>query len=71
MELIIVSSIIFGNVGFCIGLMVARNQANDKIEGLEADLDSAVEVAYKRGATEWAKSNYPNHIIHNNGTSKA
>lgn len=31
----------------------------DKIEGLEADLDSAVEVAFKRGATEWVRLNYP------------
>ncbi|MBB3411176.1 hypothetical protein FHT87_005129 [Rhizobium sp. BK316] len=34
-------------------------EAIDKIEGLEADLDSAVEVAYKRGATEWVRLNYP------------
>jgi hypothetical protein len=32
----------------------------DKIEGLEADLESAVRVAYKRGAKEWTKKNYPN-----------
>jgi hypothetical protein len=31
----------------------------DKIEGLEADLDSAVEVAYRRGATDWVRMNYP------------
>ena len=34
---------------------------NDKIEGLEADLDSAVEVCFKRGATEWVRLNYPEH----------
>lgn len=31
----------------------------DKIEGLESDLDNAVETAYDRGAEEWAKANYP------------
>lgn len=34
----------------------------DKIQGLEADLDSAVEVAWKRGATEWVRLNYPKHF---------
>ena len=38
------------------GLMIA---AADKIEGLEADLEGAVEVAYNRGATEWTRLNYP------------
>lgn len=33
----------------------------DKIEGLEADLDSAIEVAWKRGATDWVRLNYPTH----------
>jgi hypothetical protein len=36
-------------------------EAADKIEGLEADLDSAIEVAYRRGATEWVRLNYPIH----------
>lgn len=36
-------------------------EAVDKIEGLEADLDSAVEVAWKRGATDWVRMNYPKH----------
>ncbi len=31
----------------------------DTVDGLESDLDSAVEVAFKRGATEWVKLNYP------------
>ncbi len=35
----------------------------DKVDGLESDLDSAVETAYKRGATEWARLNYPNHWL--------
>lgn len=33
----------------------------DKIEGLKADLDAAVEVAFKHGATEWVRLNYPDH----------
>lgn len=34
-------------------------EAIDKIEGLDADLESAVETAYRRGATEWTRLNYP------------
>lgn len=34
----------------------------DKAEGLECDLRSAVEVAFNRGATEWARLNYPDWI---------
>lgn len=33
--------------------------AADKIEGLEADLYLAVQTAYRRGAVEWARLNYP------------
>lgn len=33
--------------------------AKDKIEGLEADLESAVKVAFRRGAHEWVRLNYP------------
>ncbi len=29
------------------------------IEDLESDLESAVEVAFNRGATEWTHLNYP------------
>lgn len=36
--------------------------AADKIEGLEADLRGAVQVAYRRGAKEWARLNYPGWI---------
>ncbi len=35
----------------------------DKIDGLEADLDSAVEVAWNLGAKGWVKLNYPNHRV--------
>lgn len=34
----------------------------DKIEGLEADLDSAIEVAFNRGAKNWVEMNYPDHF---------
>jgi hypothetical protein len=53
------------------GLLVDKNRflsvaaallaAWDRSEGLEADRDSAVEVAWKRGATEWVRLNYPKH----------
>ncbi len=33
----------------------------DKVEGLEADLDSAVEIAFKYGALDWVRLNYPRH----------
>jgi hypothetical protein len=33
----------------------------DKIDGLQSDLDNAVETAIKRGAVEWGRLNYPNH----------
>jgi hypothetical protein len=36
-------------------------RAADKIEGLEADLDFVIEVAFKRGAVECVRSNYPEH----------
>ena len=32
---------------------------DEKISGLEADLREAVRVAYRRGAMEWARLNYP------------
>ena len=31
----------------------------DEVEALRSELDSAVEVAFNRGATEWVKLNYP------------
>lgn len=34
-------------------------ELTDKVDGLLSDLDSAVEVAYERGATEWTRLNYP------------
>lgn len=44
-------------------------EAEDKIEGLEADLESAVETAFKRGATEWTRLNYPDLYARFNTTS--
>ena len=34
-------------------------ELEDRVEGLTADLESAVEVAYRRGAMEWVYLNYP------------
>lgn len=39
-----------------------ESEAHDKIEGLEAELFEAVQVAYRRGAVEWARLNYPKWI---------
>lgn len=36
-----------------------RDQLLDKIDGLEADLESAVCVAFSRGAITWTRMNYP------------
>jgi hypothetical protein len=30
----------------------------DKIDALESELKSAVEIAYKRGAVDWCRLNY-------------
>ena len=40
-------------------LNAERERWQDKIDGLSADLDNAVETAFKRGATEWTRLNYP------------
>lgn len=42
-------------------IVAERERWEDKVDGLTADLDSAVEVAWKRGATEWVRLNYPAH----------
>ncbi len=42
--------------------LVARRTLDieeDRIDGLESDLFDAVQVAYNRGAEEWATLNYP------------
>lgn len=44
-----------------ISLLDEIERLQDKVDGLSSDLDSAVEVAFKRGATEWTKLNYPDH----------
>lgn len=38
------------------------DRLHDQVEGLNSDLDSAVEVAFRRGATEWVRLNYPTHF---------
>src|SRR5690606_39049327 len=39
---------------------VSREEYDDKVDGLTADLERPVEVAYRRGATEWVRLNYRN-----------
>lgn len=34
-------------------------EAADKIDGLETDLCEAVRIAFKYGAKDWVKMNYP------------
>lgn len=43
----------------------------DKFGGLEADLEAAVQVAYNRGAVQWAKDNYPTWIDRLEANKKA
>lgn len=40
-------------------LATKEEEHNDKIEGLQADLEDAVAVAFKRGAVRWTFYNYP------------
>jgi uncharacterized coiled-coil protein SlyX len=47
----------------CIAKSREIDMLRDKVEGLEADLDSAVEVAFRRGAYEWARLNYPDAYV--------
>lgn len=39
-------------------------EAAGKIEGLEADLFEAVKVAFRRGAVQWTRLNYPDWYAH-------
>lgn len=41
-----------------IELSATITSLEDKVEGLDSDLFEAVQVAYRRGATDWAKLNY-------------
>ncbi|NTG86147.1 hypothetical protein G6L15_08310 [Agrobacterium rhizogenes] len=43
-------------------LRAENERLQDKVDGLEADLDSAVEVAFRHGAHEWTRLNYPTHF---------
>lgn len=38
---------------------VDADEMVDKIDGLSSDLDEAVRIAFKYGATDWVKMNYP------------
>jgi hypothetical protein len=40
-------------------LLEHLSDAHDKIDTLESELTVAVETAFRRGAVEWTKSNYP------------
>lgn len=44
--------------------LYTEEEYNDKVEGLTADLEMAVLTAYKRGATEWTRLNYPDWYSH-------
>ena len=37
-------------------------EAQDKIDGLESDLESAIDVAFRSGAVDWCRLNYPNQF---------
>lgn len=41
--------------------LLELEELRDKVEGLESDLDSAVEVAFENGARDWVRMNYPKH----------
>jgi hypothetical protein len=43
-------------------LTMEKEQLMEKIDCVETELFEAVQVAYYRGATEWARLNYPNWI---------
>lgn len=36
---------------------------SDRAEGLEADLDNAIDVIWKRGGTYYISLNYPHHYV--------
>lgn len=39
-------------------LEAKRKRLTDKVEGLDTDLSLAVQVAWRRGAKDWARLNY-------------
>ena len=45
---------------------MARSAA-DTIEGLQADLESAIKVAFDHGAADWVKQNYPDQYARLSG----
>ena len=48
-----------GGVVADVGLIESAREAVDKIEGLEEDLKEAVTIAWKYGARDWVRMNYP------------
>lgn len=57
-ELIAAQSLIRDLQADCIAAGQKNMELQDKIDGLEADLESAVEVAYRRGAYDWVRMNH-------------
>lgn len=52
-------------------LRAENERLKDKADGLESDLDSAVEVAFGRGAHDWTRLNYPTHFERLSSTAVA
>ena len=48
-----------GDYGLLNEAAAALRDQQDRREGMEEDLYQAVLVAYRRGAVEWARLNYP------------
>lgn len=42
--------------------MIPANENDARVERLKADLDAAIEVAFKNGAKDWVEANYPEHF---------
>lgn len=50
------------NARLSVALELAREERDDKVDGLESDLSSALDVLWRRGDEEartWIKLNYP------------
>lgn len=43
-------------------LEAENERLSDKVDGLNSDLDNAIETAYHRGAVDWVRMNYPKHF---------
>jgi|GEM_PF-3671627 len=51
-------------------ITMARSAA-DTIEELDAQLESAIKVAFDHGATEWVKLNYPDRYARFSGKTQS